>query len=83
MRPDAMAESPSQRAALATHPGSPDRLLVGDEDIIICEACITLAVARIAEARGDFEKGGSVPQSAVRAPSMLVHESRDIGGASP
>jgi hypothetical protein len=33
-------------------PGSPDRLLVGDEDCTICEACITLAVARIAEARG-------------------------------
>ena len=26
-------------------PGSPDRLLVGDEDTIICEACVTLAVA--------------------------------------
>jgi ClpX C4-type zinc finger len=33
-------------------PGSPDRLLVGDQDAIICEECITLAVARIAEARG-------------------------------
>jgi hypothetical protein len=34
-------------------PGSSDRLLVGDqEDCIICEECITLAVARIAEARG-------------------------------
>jgi hypothetical protein len=32
--------------------GSQDRLLVGDEEAIICEACITLAVARIAEARG-------------------------------
>jgi ClpX C4-type zinc finger len=32
--------------------GSQDRLLVGDQDCIICEACITLAVARIAEARG-------------------------------
>jgi hypothetical protein len=32
--------------------GSADRLLVGYEDTIICEACITLAVARIAEARG-------------------------------
>ena len=32
--------------------GSDDRLLVGDEDCIICEECITLAVARIAEARG-------------------------------
>jgi hypothetical protein len=32
--------------------GSPDRLLVGDQDAIICEDCITLAVARIAEARG-------------------------------
>jgi hypothetical protein len=31
---------------------SHDRLLVGDGDTIICEACITLAVARIAEARG-------------------------------
>jgi ribosomal protein L37AE/L43A len=32
--------------------GSHDRLLVGDQDSIICEDCITLAVARIAEARG-------------------------------
>jgi membrane glycosyltransferase len=32
--------------------GSQDRLLVGDQDCIICEDCITLAVARIAEARG-------------------------------
>ncbi len=32
-------------------PGSTDRLLVGDEDAIICEDCIALAVARIAEAR--------------------------------
>jgi hypothetical protein len=32
--------------------GSHDRLLVGDADAIICEECITLAVARIAEARG-------------------------------
>ena len=32
--------------------GSDDGLLVGDEDCIICEECITLAVARIAEARG-------------------------------
>jgi hypothetical protein len=32
--------------------GSDDRLLVGDQDAIICEDCITLAVARIAEARG-------------------------------
>jgi hypothetical protein len=33
-------------------PGSGDRLLVGDQDAIICEDCITLAVARVAEARG-------------------------------
>jgi hypothetical protein len=33
-------------------PGSSDRLLVGDQDCTICETCITLAVARIAEARG-------------------------------
>jgi hypothetical protein len=32
--------------------GSQDRLLVGDQDCIICEDCVTLAVARIAEARG-------------------------------
>lgn len=32
--------------------GSSDRLLMGDADAIICEACITLAVARIAHARG-------------------------------
>ena len=25
-------------------PGSPDRLLVGDQDTIICEACVSLAV---------------------------------------
>jgi hypothetical protein len=33
-------------------PGSNERLLVGDGCAIICEACITMAVARIAEARG-------------------------------
>ena len=34
-------------------PGSPDRLLVGDnEDCTICEACVTLAVAGIAKVRG-------------------------------
>jgi hypothetical protein len=42
-------------------PGSSDRLLVGDdENCTICEECITLAVARIAEARGnrrDDERG--------------------------
>jgi hypothetical protein len=32
--------------------GGSDRLLVGDVDAIICEECITLAVARIAEVRG-------------------------------
>jgi ClpX C4-type zinc finger len=32
--------------------GSSDRLLVGDADAIICEECITVAVAKIAEARG-------------------------------
>ena len=31
--------------------GSSDRLLVGDLNCFICEECITLAVARIAEAR--------------------------------
>jgi hypothetical protein len=31
--------------------GSADRLLVGDRTAAICEECITLAVARIAEAR--------------------------------
>jgi hypothetical protein len=31
---------------------SSDRLLVGDEDAIICEQCITLAGAVIAKARG-------------------------------
>jgi ribosomal protein L37AE/L43A len=30
---------------------SSDRLLVGDQTCAICEHCITLAVARIAEAR--------------------------------
>ena len=37
---------------------SSDRLLVGDEDAIICEQCITFAVAVIAKVRG-----GSYPQS--------------------
>jgi hypothetical protein len=33
--------------------GNHDRLLVGDQGgCVFCEACITLAVARIAEARG-------------------------------
>jgi hypothetical protein len=40
------------RCSFCDQPGSPDRLLVGDEAAIICEDCITLAVARIAEARG-------------------------------
>jgi hypothetical protein len=31
--------------------GSSDRLLVGDRTAAICEQCITLAVARISEAR--------------------------------
>jgi hypothetical protein len=31
--------------------GSADRLLVGDRTAAICEECITLAVARISEAR--------------------------------
>ena len=31
--------------------GSADRLLVGDRTAAICEECITLAVARIAEVR--------------------------------
>ena len=31
---------------------SSDRLLVGDEDAIICEQCATLAVAVIAKVRG-------------------------------
>jgi hypothetical protein len=33
-------------------PGTSDRLLVGDRDCIICEDCIALAIAGIAEARG-------------------------------
>jgi len=34
-------------------PGSSERLVVGDNDpTVICEECITLAVATIAEARG-------------------------------
>jgi hypothetical protein len=32
--------------------GSTDRLLVGDEECVICEECIALAGVRIAEARG-------------------------------
>ena len=32
--------------------GSLERLLVGDQTCAICEECVTLAVARIAEARG-------------------------------
>jgi hypothetical protein len=31
--------------------GNSDRLLVGDQNCFICEQCITLAVARIAEVR--------------------------------
>jgi hypothetical protein len=33
-------------------PGSNERLLVGDQDCVICEECIALATARIAEVRG-------------------------------
>jgi hypothetical protein len=40
------------RCSFCDEPGSAERLLVGDQDHIICEDCITLAVARIAEARG-------------------------------
>ena len=40
------------RCGFCDEPGSHDRLLVGDQDAIICEECITLAVARVAEARG-------------------------------
>jgi ribosomal protein L37AE/L43A len=32
-------------------PGSAERLLVGDSDCVICEQCIALATARVAEAR--------------------------------
>ena len=40
-------------------PGSADRLLVGDPNCCaICEACITLAVARINEARGVGREDG-------------------------
>ena len=53
--------------------GSSDRLLVGDQDCIICEECITLAVARIAEAVGGDNKGyrkrepeGAGPRSRVQ-----------------
>jgi hypothetical protein len=31
--------------------GNSERLLVGDADCCICESCVALAVARIAEAR--------------------------------
>jgi hypothetical protein len=38
--------------SFCAEPGCADRLLVGDNDCIICEECVGLAVARIAEARG-------------------------------
>jgi ClpX C4-type zinc finger len=45
--------SKPRACSFCDEPGTPDRLLVGDdENCTICEACITLAVARIAEARG-------------------------------
>jgi len=37
--------------------GTADRLLVGDRTAAICEECITLAVARIADARRDADTG--------------------------
>jgi ClpX C4-type zinc finger len=40
------------RCSFCREPGNADRLLVGDQDCVICEQCITLAVARVAEARG-------------------------------
>jgi len=59
---------PKPRVATCSFCGeaeSTDRLLVGDnEDCTICEECITLAVARIAEARGgrrDDERGPECP----------------------
>jgi hypothetical protein len=52
-RRNAGAAKPSvPRCSFCDELGTPDRLLVGDQDCIICEDCITLAVARIAEARG-------------------------------
>jgi formylmethanofuran dehydrogenase subunit E len=46
------AKPGTAKCSFCHEPGNADRLLVGDQDAIICEECITLAVARIAEARG-------------------------------
>jgi ClpX C4-type zinc finger len=51
-RRNAGAAKPSPACSFCGEAGSSDRLLVGDQDCIICEDCITLALARIAEARG-------------------------------
>jgi hypothetical protein len=40
-----------ETCSFCAEPGSSDRLLVGDEDAIICEHCAALVVARIAEVR--------------------------------
>ena len=52
MRRRRCAEASQPRCDFCGEPGSAERLLVGDRDCVICEDCITLAAARIAEARG-------------------------------
>jgi hypothetical protein len=46
------AEASQPRCNFCGELGGNDRLLVGDQDCVICEQCITLAVARIADVRG-------------------------------
>jgi hypothetical protein len=45
-------EAPQPSCSFCGEPGSSERLLVGDQDCVICEECIALATARIAEVRG-------------------------------
>jgi hypothetical protein len=45
------AEASQRGCNFCCEPGSNDRLLVGDQDCVICEQCVALATARIAEAR--------------------------------
>jgi hypothetical protein len=46
------AEAPRPSCSFCGEAGSSERLLVGDQDCVICEECIALATARIAEVRG-------------------------------
>jgi hypothetical protein len=52
MRRRRIAEASQPRCNFCGETGSHERLLVGDQDnCVICEECIALATARIAEAR--------------------------------